>query len=66
MRNLVKLKVILLAFIIITASTSYAADRILPQAKPKVDEETKIKTAKKKRKKMAKGRRNIYCSISKV
>ena len=46
MRNLVKLKVILLAFIIITASTSYAADRILPQAKPKVDEETKIKTAK--------------------
>ena len=48
MRNLVKLKVILLAFIIITASTSYAADRILPQAKPKVDEETKIKTAKKK------------------
>ena len=48
MRNLVKLKVILLAFIIITASSSFAADRILPKAKPNVDLETKAKTAKKK------------------
>ena len=49
MKNLIKLKVILLAFFIIFSSQSIAADRILPIPKPTVDQETKIKTAKKKK-----------------
>ena len=48
MKNLVKLKVILLIFSIVFASKSIAADRILPIPKPQVDQETKIITAKKK------------------
>ena len=48
MKNLIKLKVILLAFFIIFSSQSIAADRILPIPKPIVDQETKIITAKKK------------------
>ena len=48
MRKLIKIKVIFLLFFIIFASVSIAADRILPVPKPSVDEETKIKTAKKK------------------
>ena len=48
MNNLIKFKVIILAFTIIFTSQSIAADPILPIPKPKIDEETKIKTAKKK------------------
>ena len=48
MKKLVKLKVILLAFIIIFTSKSLSADLILPLPKPAVDQEIKIKTAKKK------------------
>ena len=48
MKNLVKLKVILLVFSIIFASSSFGADRILPLPKPIVDQDTKAKTAKKK------------------
>ena len=48
MKNLLKLKVILLAFSVIFASKAIAADRILPLPKPAVDKETKIKTAIKK------------------
>ena len=48
MRNLIKLKVILLIFIIFSSSQSLAADRILPLPKPVVDLETKNKTSKKK------------------
>ena len=48
MKNLVKLKVILIAFVIFITSSSYAAERILPKAKPSVDQEVKAKTAKKK------------------
>ena len=48
MKNLLKLKVILLAFIIIFAGNSIRADEILPLPKPIVEEDIKIKTAKKK------------------
>tara|TARA_B100000700_G_scaffold253923_1_gene285965 strand:- start:374 stop:2590 length:2217 start_codon:yes stop_codon:yes gene_type:complete len=48
MRKLIKLKVIFLVFFVVFASQSIADNSILPKAKPKVDEETKIKTAKKK------------------
>ena len=48
MKNLVKFKVIFLAFAIILSSQSYADDRILPVSKPAIDEKTLIKTSKKK------------------
>ena len=48
MKNLVKLKVIFLAIFIIFTSQTIAAGQILPIPKPKIDEETVIKTAKKK------------------
>ncbi len=46
--NLVKLKVILLAFIIVFTTSAFAADKILPLPKPTIDEHIKIKIAKKK------------------
>ena len=49
MKNLLKLKVILLVFTIIFTSQVIAEDRILPIPKPTPDKETKIKTAQKKR-----------------
>ena len=49
MKNLLKLKVIILIFSIFFASQTVAADRILPIPKPTVDQEAKEKTAKKKR-----------------
>ena len=48
MKNLIKFSVIFLGFFVIFTSNSIAADRILPLPKPSVDQETKIKTAKKK------------------
>ena len=48
MKNLIKLKVILLAFTVIFASVSLSDDLILPSAKPSVDEKIKEITAKKK------------------
>ena len=48
MKNLIKFNVIFLVFFIIFSSESIAAERILPLPKPKVDQETKIKTAEKK------------------
>jgi len=48
MINLVKLKVILLTFIIVFITSAFAADKILPLPKPTIDEDIKIKTAKKK------------------
>ena len=48
MKNLVKVKVILLAFTAILATQAIADDSILPLPRPGVDEETKAKTAKKK------------------
>ena len=48
MRNLVKLKVLLLVFLIFFTSLSIGAEPILPKPKPSVDNEIKIKTAKKK------------------
>jgi len=48
MKNLIKLSIIFLAILIIFSSKSIAVDRILPLPKPKVDQETKIITAKKK------------------
>ena len=48
MKNLVKLKVILLAFIIVFVTNSIRADEILPLPKPLIEEDIKIKTAKKK------------------
>ena len=48
MKNLIKFKVIILAFSIIFTSQSIAADLILPKPKPDIDQEAKIKTAKKK------------------
>tara|TARA_Y100000590_G_scaffold154381_1_gene177429 strand:- start:50 stop:2266 length:2217 start_codon:yes stop_codon:yes gene_type:complete len=48
MKNLVKLKVILLVFAIIFASKSLAADKILPLPKPSLDKDTIIKSSKKK------------------
>ena len=47
MWNLVKLKAIFLVLFIMFASQSVAANSILPKSKPTVDEEIKIKTAKK-------------------
>ena len=49
MKNLLKLKVFLLVFIIIYTSNAVLADQILPLAKPTVDKEIKVKTAKKKK-----------------
>ena len=49
MKILVKLKVFLLVFIIVFTTNSAIADKILPQSKPSIDEDIKIKTAKKKR-----------------
>ena len=48
MKKLIKLNIILLTSFIIFSSKSVAAERILPLPKPKVDQETKIKTAEKK------------------
>ena len=48
MKNLLKLKVLLLAFTMIFTSISVAADRILPEPKPTITKEAKIKAAKKK------------------
>tara|TARA_Y100000590_G_scaffold467131_1_gene644928 strand:+ start:991 stop:3201 length:2211 start_codon:yes stop_codon:yes gene_type:complete len=48
MRNFIKLCIIFVGFLIIFSSKSTAADFILPVPKPKVDEKTKIITAKKK------------------
>ena len=48
MKNLYKLKVIILIFTIIFTSETVAAERILPAPKPTPDEEIKIKTAEKK------------------
>ena len=48
MRKLIKLKVIFLAFFIGFISISLAKDPLLPKPKPKVDQETKTKAAKKK------------------
>ena len=48
MRKLLKLKVIFLVFFAVFASQTLAEESILPQPKPAVDKETKIKTAKKK------------------
>jgi len=47
MRKLIKLNVILLVFTVFFGSFA-TAEQILPLAKPKVDEEIKAKTAKKK------------------
>ena len=48
MKNLIKLKVILLAISVIFASESFAKDSILPKPKPSVDQEIKQKTEKSK------------------
>ena len=48
MRNLVKLKVIILILSIFFAQKSIAADIILPLPKPIVDEKTEITATKKK------------------
>ena len=48
MKNLIKLKVILLVFTMIFAPSASAGNKILPVPKPLVDEEIKLKTAKKK------------------
>ena len=48
MKNLLKLKVILLVFTIFFTSAVIAEDRILPIPRPTPDKETKIKTAEKK------------------
>ena len=48
MKKLLKLKVILLAFILSFSSQAIAEDKILPLPKPIVDEEIVKKTAKKK------------------
>ena len=48
MKNLLKLKVILLVITFVLTSQVIAADRILPIPKPTPDQETKIKTAEKK------------------
>ena len=49
MKNLLKLKVIILMFAIFFASQTVAADRILPIPKPTVDRETKRKLQKRKK-----------------
>ena len=48
MKNLIKLKVIILVFYFIFITQLKAADDILPVSKPSVDKETVTKTAKKK------------------
>ena len=48
MKNLVKLKVILLVFAIIFASKSIAADKILPLPKPSIEKDTIISSSKKR------------------
>ena len=48
MENFVKVNLVILILSIFFMSNLYAADNILPQPKPKVDQETKIKIAKKK------------------
>ena len=48
MRNLIKFKVILLAFAVFFTSILIAAEPLLPIPKPSIDKETKIKTSKKK------------------
>ena len=48
MMNLVKLKVILLAFIIVFTTSAFAADKILPLPKPSLDKDTIIKSSEKK------------------
>ncbi len=48
MKNLYKVKVILLVFSILFANKSNAADQILPIPKPTVDIEAKILVKKKK------------------
>ena len=48
MRNLIKLKVLILFFSTVFPLQSIADDRILPLPKPSVGIETKAKTAKKK------------------
>jgi len=48
MKNLVKVKVILLVFSIIFTSLSFSADLLLPLPKPVIDEEIKAKSAEKK------------------
>ena len=48
MKNLSKLNLIILAFLIILTSASAANDQIIPLPKPSVDQEITIKTAKKK------------------
>ena len=48
MKNLIKLYVILLAFIIIFSTNSIAGEIILPLKKPTVDKEVKAKTQSKK------------------
>ena len=48
MLNLVKLNLFLLIFYIFLTTESQAANFILPEPKPVVDKETKIKAAKKK------------------
>ena len=47
MKNYIKLKLIISAFLILFVSHSFG-DQILPLPKPSVDKETKTKTAKKK------------------
>ena len=49
MKNIVKVKVILLVISIIFSNNAIASDRILPLPKPSVDQETKKKIIKKKR-----------------
>ena len=49
MRNLLKLKVIFLVFIILFNTQANAADRILPLAKPIVDKDTKERLQKRKK-----------------
>ena len=48
MRILVKLKVFLLVFLIISTSQAYAGDKILPLPKPTLNKEIKAELAKKK------------------
>ncbi len=48
MRNLIKFKVILLAFAVFFTSILIAAEPLLPVPKPSIDKETKNKLAKKK------------------
>ncbi len=48
MRKLIKLKVVFLVVFAVFTSQSIADNSILPKPKPKVDQEAKIKTAKKK------------------